>query len=98
MREIVVLLLIAVLLCGCYSAEMRRRRAQLWYEKGVRRLDSWDLKVAQEAFEFALWLDPNHEAAREKLATVRRLRGYWGPDEMEVEKLDEIYRRKKTGR
>jgi hypothetical protein len=80
------MLLVAILTAGCFSAEARKRAAQLQFEGGKRLYDRCEFPGAQKRFERALKLNPNHLAAREYLRIVKRMQGI--PDEIDLEEFE----------
>ena len=95
MRALALLLILSILVAGCYGIESRKRAAQLEFEKGMRLYDRCEFKAAQKAFEHSLWLNPDHEGSRRYLGVVRRMQGDTEPYPWDVEELDKIYGKSK---
>ena len=53
--------------------EASSREAEANYQAGLRLFNDWEYEKAKTYFERALSIDPTHEAAREKLRTVKSL-------------------------
>ena len=98
MKFTVTVLVLVLLISSCYGPESRKRAAQLEYEKGTRLYNKCEFRGAKKAFEHALWLNPNHEAAKIAQAQVRKILGDWGVHPWEVEELEKTYGKDKRGR
>jgi hypothetical protein len=83
MKVVAVLLVVSILVAGCYGPSSRKRAAQLEYEKGLRLYNRYEFRAAKKAFEHSLWLNPNHAGARRYLKVVKRI--MCEPEEIEVE-------------
>ena len=95
MRVLAVLLILGLLAAGCYSAESRKRAAQLEFEKGMRLYNRCEFRVAKKAFEHSLWLNPKHEGSKSYLGVVRRILGDTEPYPWDVEELEKTFGKNK---
>ena len=73
MKTIAVLLVVALLVSGCFGAASRKRAAQLEFEKGMRLYNRCEFEAAKKAFEHSLWLNSEHEGSKTYLGIVRRI-------------------------
>ncbi len=67
------MLILTLLVSGCYGAASRKRAAQLEFEKGMRLYNRCFFEGAKKAFEHSLWLNPKHEGSKTYLGIVRRI-------------------------
>ncbi len=75
MSRVAIVMIIVLLASSCFSLEMRRRAAQLEFEKGMRFYNNIDIRAAKQAFMHAVRLDPSHQKAKVYLRQAKRMLG-----------------------